>query len=57
MVWQTKTKKQSEENKMMKQPINHDELEELYYERIENKMPKRELINLRNKYDQGWNKK
>lgn len=41
---------------MMKTPINHDELEELYYERIENKIPKRELINLRNKYDQGWNR-
>lgn len=42
-------------NNMMKQPTNHDELEELYYERIENKIPKRELVNLRNKYDQGWN--
>ena len=33
-----------------------EEQDELYYERIENKLPKRELINLRNKYDQGWNK-
>jgi|CXWL01.1.fsa_nt_gi hypothetical protein len=36
---------------MMKQPYNHEEIEEIFYERIESKIPKRELINLRNKYD------
>ena len=41
----------------MKQPYNHDELEEIFYERLEAKLSKRELINLRNKFDQGWNRK
>ena len=42
---------------MTKSTFLNEEKEESYYERIENKLPKRELVNLRNKYDQGWNRK
>lgn len=33
-----------------------EDSEERFYERIEAKLPKRDLVNMRNKYDQGWNR-